>query len=215
MTSLMNPIAGPLRLSLEPDAEVHERGGVNLAAAERAVRELLVALGEDPRREGLLETPRRAARALAELMSGRFADAGTHLSRSFEQPSGEAVILRNIEFFSLCEHHLLPFLGQVHLAYLPSGGRVVGLSKLARTVEVFARRPQLQERLTGQIADALEKHARPRGVAVIVEGEHMCMKMRGVSKSQALMQTLALRGEYQADAVKRAEILSLLRAGSR
>lgn len=197
------------------ELETRRLGTVNLAAAEAAVRQLLVALGEDPDREGLVETPRRAAKALAELMAGRFADVGIHLRRSFEQRTDEAVILKNIELFSLCEHHLLPFIGHVSIAYLPAEGRVVGLSKLARAVEVFARRPQLQERLTNQIADALEEHAQPRGVAVFIQAEHMCMKMRGVSKTQAVMQTMALRGEYRTDGAKRAEILSLVTAGSR
>jgi len=188
---------------------------VDLPAAEDAVRQLLVALGEDPDREGLLETPRRVAKAMAELMAGRFADVGLHLRRTFEQRADEAVILKNLELFSLCEHHLLPFIGHVSIAYLPADGRVIGLSKLARAVEVFARRPQLQERLTNQIADALEEHAHPRGVAVFVQAEHMCMKMRGVNKTQAVMQTMARRGVYQVDGTKRAEIVSLLTAGSR
>ena len=217
-TLLRSEIAAPLALRMATPAresKTHPANVVNLAAAEDAVRQLLVALGEDPDREGLVETPRRAAKAMVELMAGRFADAGTHLRRSFEQRSEEAVILKNIEFFSLCEHHLLPFVGHVSLAYLPNNGRVVGLSKLARTVEVFARRPQLQERLTNQIADALEEHARPRGVAVFVQAEHMCMKMRGVCKMQAVMQTFAMRGEYRTNDVKHSEIVSLLTTGSR
>ncbi|MCC5829667.1 MAG: GTP cyclohydrolase I FolE [Phycisphaeraceae bacterium] len=184
---------------------------IDLPAAERAVRSLLEALGEDPRREGLLDTPRRVAKALSEMTAGRFEDPAVILSRTFEQECDQPVILRDIAFNSLCEHHLLPFTGKAHVAYLPGDGRVVGLSKLARLVDTFARRPQLQEQMTNQIADALATHLHAKAVAVIVEGEHMCMKLRGVAKNGATMRTLAMRGDYQLDRDARMEILSLLR----
>lgn len=187
-----------------------DRGQVDLAGAEAAVRDLLVALGEDPARDGLRDTPRRVAWAMAELLAGRFEDPARHLDRVFEQAGDDLIVLRDIEFFSVCEHHLMPFLGRVHIAYLPNGGEVVGLSKLARLVEVYARRPQLQERLTNEIADALDEHLAPRGVAVVVEGEHMCMKMRGVGKVEPVMQTFALRGGLRDEVERRSEVLSIL-----
>lgn len=198
--------------SQDPQDPVSPRE-VNLAAAEVAVHQLLVALGEDPRRDGLRDTPRRVAKAMAQLMAGRFADPAEHLSRVFEQRCDDLVCLRKIELFSICEHHLLPFLGHVHIAYLPDHGRVVGLSKLARVVEVYARRPQLQERLTNQIADAIDRHVRPRGVAVIVEAEHLCMKMRGVGKTHPSMRTLAFRGVFEREEQSRAEVFTALLSG--
>jgi len=190
--------------------------GVDHDRIARAVREILIAVGENPDREGLLDTPARVARAYAETFAGLREDAGTHLSRTFEHEAsgGDVVMLRNIEFASLCEHHLAPFLGRAHVAYLPSGGRVTGLSKLARTVDVFARRPQLQERLTSQIADALVEHLQPRGVAVLIEGEHMCMRVRGARKADAKMVTTAMRGLYTEDRELRREVLSLLRGAA-
>jgi GTP cyclohydrolase I len=187
--------------------------GVDQERIARAVREILLAVGEDPDREGLLDTPARVARAYAETLAGLREDAGVHLARTFEHEAAgdDVVVLRNIEFASLCEHHLAPFLGRAHVAYLPSGGRVTGLSKLARTVDVFARRPQLQERLTAQIADALALHLEPRGVAVLVEGEHLCMRVRGARKADAQMVTTALRGVYTEDRELRREVLALLR----
>lgn len=178
--------------------------------AERAVRELLLAIGEDPTRDGLTDTPARVARAYAELFSGLREDAGAHLARTFEQESGDLVTLSDIEFSSFCEHHLLPVFGRAHVAYLPSDRRVVGLSKLARTVEVFARRPQLQERMNAQIADALMEHLAPRGALVVLEAEHMCMKMRGVRKENPVMRTVAARGVFRTDAALRLETLALL-----
>lgn len=178
-----------------------------------AVRELLSAIGDDPDREGLLDTPARVARAWAELFGGMREDAAVHLSRTFEQDSEDLVSLRDIEFSSFCEHHLLPVFGRAHVAYMPSQRRVVGLSKLARTVDVFARRPQLQERMTAQIADALMQHLAPQGALVVVEAEHMCMKMRGVRKSQPVMTTTAHRGIFTTDRELRRETLSLLLGG--
>ena len=214
MTSMIRPI-----MRRTPEVRSHAVSsrpavfGVDHQRIERAVREILIAVGEDPEREGLVETPARVARAYAETFAGLREDAGTHLARTFEhEASGDDVVmLRDIEFASLCEHHLAPFLGRAHVAYLPSGGRVTGLSKLARTVDVFARRPQLQERLTAQIADALVEHLRPRGVAVLVEGEHMCMRVRGAKKADAKMVTTAMRGVYTEDRELRREVLVLLR----
>ncbi len=182
--------------------------------AERAVRELLLAVGENPDREGLLDTPGRVARAYQELFSGLREDAGGHLARTFEQESEDLVTLGDIEFSSFCEHHLLPVFGRAHVAYLPSNRRVVGLSKLARTVEVYARRPQLQERMTAQIADALMEHLEPRGALVVVEAEHMCMRMRGVRKQSPVMRTTAARGVLESDPLLRLETLTLLGVAS-
>lgn len=188
------------------------QGAVNLQRIEKAVREILLAVGEDPDRDGLLDTPKRVAKAYAELFSGLHDDPARHLARVFDEESSGVVVLRDIEFHSMCEHHLLPFVGRAHVAYLPSGGKVVGLSKLARTVEVFARRPQVQERLTNQIADALVEHLNPAGVAVVIESEHFCMKMRGIHKQGATMITSALRGELKNDPTLRREVLDMLRA---
>jgi GTP cyclohydrolase I len=189
--------------------------GVDTERIEAAVREILLALGEDPDRQGLKETPSRVARAYREMFRGLAEDAGAHLSKKFdqEQKGDDAVILRAIRFSSMCEHHLLPFTGRAHIAYLPSHGVVTGLSKLARTVDVYARRPQLQERLTGQIADALVEHLRPRGVAVVIEAEHSCLKLRGASKDEAMMVTTSFRGELEVDRSLRGEVLSLMRGG--
>ena len=205
------PTAAPRRSPHRDVAPQMRSSGVDFDAAAEAVRAMLIALGEDPQREGLHDTPRRVARAMAEMMRGRFEDPGAILGRTFEQACDEPVILRDIRFNSLCEHHLLPFEGRAHVAYLPANGRVVGLSKLARLVDLFARRPQLQERLTRAVADALEHHLQVAAVAVVIEAEHSCMKLRGVCKQEAYMQTMALRGRYRTDAAARSEILTLLR----
>ena len=197
------------------DGGVVQRPAVDQARIARAVREILVAVGEDPDRDGLLETPKRVAKAYAEMFKGLSQDAGTHLARTFEQASGELITVTNINFFSVCEHHLLPFHGQAHVAYVPNHGRVVGLSKLARTVEVFAARPQLQERLTDQIADALVEHLDAAGVVVMVEGEHMCMKMRGVKSHDARMTTFSRRGMYRDDEARGMQALQLVREMAR
>jgi GTP cyclohydrolase IA len=191
------------------------RGGVDLARVERGVRELLLGLGEDPDREGLLDTPSRVARAYVELLSGSAEDASDHLVRVFSQDHAgdDLVMLRGIRFVSLCEHHLLPFTGEAHVAYLPSHGRVTGLSKLARTVDVFARRLQMQERLTSEVAGALVEHLDPRGVAVVVEAEHSCLRLRGARKDDARMVTTAFRGAMEHDRALRAEVLSLMGVG--
>lgn len=165
---------------------------------KQAVRLLLEGIGEDISREGLLDTPARIARMYEELYGGMEEDASMHLSRTFHVDNNEMVIEKDITFYSTCEHHMLPFYGKVHIAYIPDG-RVAGLSKLARTVEVFARRFQLQEQLTGQIADALMAHMKPMGVIVMVEAEHVCMTMRGIKKPGSRTVTIARRGTFETD----------------
>ena len=165
---------------------------------ERACRLLLEGMGEDPEREGLLETPERVARMYAELLAGMDSDASEHLSKTFSVASNDVVVERDITFYSLCEHHLLPFYGKAAIGYIPNG-RVAGLSKLARTVEVYARRLQLQEQLCAQVADALMDYLAPRGAIVLMEAEHMCMTMRGVQKPGTKTVTLARRGVFETD----------------
>ncbi|MEX2245793.1 MAG: GTP cyclohydrolase I FolE [Dehalococcoidia bacterium] len=183
---------------------------VDLRRIERAVREIIEALGEDPEREGLLRTPERVARMYAELFEGLRADPREHLSVGFEEAHDEMVILKDIPFYSVCEHHFMPFHGIAAVGYLPQG-RVVGVSKLARVVEGYARRPQLQERLTGQVADAIMECLAPDGVAVVIEAEHLCMTQRGIKKPGSRMVTSATRGRFRKKAVTRAEFLSLVR----
>ena len=199
---------------LEPDVlesgqQTNPSTFIDLERAEMAVRNLLVALGEDPDREGLADTPRRVAKMYRELFAGIAADPAVHLKRVFYEQYDEVVLLRDIDFHSLCEHHLLPFHGKAHVAYLPNG-KVAGLSKLARTVDAFARRPQVQERMTCQIADALMEHLDPKGVVVVVEAEHLCMKMRGVQKPNGAVVTSAVRGTSKESAAARAEVMSLI-----
>ena len=165
---------------------------------EQAVRLMLEGIGEDPDREGLADTPSRIARMCAELYGGMLDDAGIHLFHTFTSDSSEMVIEKDITFYSMCEHHILPFYGKAHIAYIPDG-KVVGLSKLARTVEVFARRLQIQEQLTGQIADALMEYMQPKGALVLIEAEHMCMTMRGIKKPGSQTVTLAKRGVFETD----------------
>jgi GTP cyclohydrolase IA len=190
-------------------------GEPDLARVERGVREVLAGLGEDPGRAGLVETPARVARAFAELLGGMRERPDAHLARVFEQDHAgdDVVVLKGIRFVSVCEHHLLPFSGVAHVAYLPSHGRVAGLSKLARTVDVYARRLQLQERLTSQIAEALAEHLDPRGVAVVLESEHSCLRLRGARKEDALMVTTAFRGALEHDRALRGEVLTLMGVG--
>ena len=182
------------------------------ARIERAVRELLEAIGEDPEREGLRGTPGRVARMYAEIFAGLYADPAAALQTQFDEGHDEMVILRDIPFYSVCEHHLVPFHGVAHVGYIPDG-KVVGLSKLARVVEGFARRPQLQERLTCQIADAIVDALQPDGVAVVIECEHLCLTMRGVKKPGSKMVTSAVRGLFRESALTRAEFLSLVKNG--
>ncbi len=178
--------------------------------AERAIRELLIAVGEDPDRDGLIETPARVARMYAEIFGGMRLDPEDVLTTTFELAHDELVLVRDIEMWSSCEHHLVPFFGRAHVGYIPAQqGRITGLSKLARLVDVYARRPQVQERLTMQIADALEKILAPRGTIVVIEAEHLCMSMRGISKPGAKTVTSAVRGQLR-DATTRAEAMSLI-----
>ena len=175
-----------------------------------AVREILIAIGEDPDRDGLLGTPERVARAYAEMFAGLEQDPAEHLGVTFDIEHEEMVLVKDIELWSTCEHHLLPFHGVAHVAYIPSrDGKITGLSKLARLVDVYARRPQVQERLTGQVADALVQHLHPQGVLVVVEAEHQCMTMRGVRKPGSKTVTSAVRGALR-NAATRAEAMSLI-----
>lgn len=176
---------------------------------KRAVREMIEAIGEDPEREGLRDTPRRIADMYAEIFSGVSCDPTQVLTVTFEENHQEMVILRDIPFYSMCEHHFLPFHGVAHVGYIPRGS-LLGISKIARLVEILARRPQLQERLTGQIADALMQALEPQGVAVVIEAEHLCMTMRGIRKPGSLTVTSALRGLCKSDARSRSEAMSLL-----
>ncbi len=183
---------------------------IDLDRIERAIREIIEAVGEDPHREGLQDTPGRVARMFAELFEGLHSDPKEHLRIGFEAGHDEMVILRDIPFYSVCEHHFMPFHGVAAVGYIPDG-RIVGLSKLARLVEGYARRPQLQERLTSQVADALMEALHPDGVAVVIEAEHLCMTQRGVKKPGSRMVTSATRGLFRQNQATRAEFLSLVR----
>jgi GTP cyclohydrolase I len=185
---------------------------VDLPRLQAAVREVLVAVGEDPDREGLLETPARVARMYAEIFSGLHTDPAVHLQKTFTQKHDEMVLVKDIEFASCCEHHLLPFLGKAHIAYLPAG-KVVGLSKLARVTEALARRPQVQERMTEDLADLIMRELQPRGVGVIVEAAHSCMSIRGVRKPGSVTITSALRGLFKTNPTTRSELMSLVFGG--
>jgi len=176
---------------------------------ERAVREILASVGEDPDRNGLLETPARVARMYAELFSGLHLDPRRHLRRVFDESFDELVLVRDISFNSMCEHHLLPFLGKAHLGYLPKG-KIVGLSKLARVVEEVSRRPQVQERMTHLIADMMAEELDAKGVIVVLEAEHSCMSIRGIRKPGAVTITSAVRGLFKTNQSSRAEVMSLI-----
>ena len=182
---------------------------VDLPRVAAAVREILAAVGENPDREGLRGTPMRVARMYEEVFAGLNQDPAEHLKAAFTEKYDELVVLRDIPFHSMCEHHLLPFMGVAHVGYLPDG-RIAGISKLARVVETFARRPQVQERLTSQIADLLMEHLQAKGVAVIIEATHVCMTCRGVQKPGSLMVTSAMRGRCKSDPRTRSEVLMLL-----
>ena len=197
-------------------ADLDDEEPVALAAAkmdlpriQRAVREILLAVGEDPDREGLVHTPRRVAMAYAELFRGLHEEPRRHLRTVFTADYDEVVLLRDIPFASMCEHHLLPFLGRAHVAYLPKG-RVVGLSKLARLVEGYARRPQIQEQMTKQICEALMEELKPKGAAVVIDATHSCMTIRGIRKTGSTMITSCLLGVCRSDARTRSEVLSLI-----
>jgi GTP cyclohydrolase I len=175
----------------------------------RAVREILAAVGEDPDREGLLETPDRVARMYAEVFGGLREDPSVHLTKTFSQEHEDMVLVKDIEFSSMCEHHLLPFIGKAHIGYLPDK-RVVGLSKLARVVDSIAKRPQVQEKMTEDLADLIMEHLKPRGVGVIIEASHTCMTIRGVKKPGAMTITSAVRGGFRDHPATREELLSLV-----
>jgi GTP cyclohydrolase I len=198
---------------LEPDrrtptARVHT---FNQERAEAAIRELLYAIGEDPDRDGLRDTPARVARAYREMFAGLYTEPESVLNTMFDEDHDEMVIVKEIPLYSTCEHHLVSFHGVAHVGYIPGkDGRVTGLSKIARLVDLYAKRPQVQERLTSQIADALVKKLDPRGVIVVVEAEHLCMAMRGVRKPGAVTTTSAVRGQFKTSAASRAEALDLI-----
>jgi GTP cyclohydrolase I len=191
-----------------------ESAGVDQARIEKAVREILEAIGEDPDRDGLLATPGRVARMYAEVFAGLHEQADQHLHVTFEAGHDEMVMVRDIPLYSMCEHHLIPFLGKAHVAYIPGAdGRITGLSKLARLVDAYAKRPQVQERLTSQIADEVERTLQPRGVLVVVEAEHLCMSMRGVRKPGSSTVTSAVRGQFRDSVATRSEALDFIHRG--
>jgi GTP cyclohydrolase I len=201
--------ANPLHAVPRPD------GTIDTDRIERAVREILLAIGEDADRDGLRATPRRVAEMYAEIFSGVHDDPSRHLVLTFEAEHDEMVMVRDIPLYSVCEHHLAPFHGQAHVAYIPNeDGRITGLSKLARLVDGLAKRPQVQERLTTQIADALMERLQPRGAFVMIEAEHLCMSMRGVRKPGSLTVTSAVRGIFKDSAATRSEAMALLRLGA-
>ncbi|HKY77925.1 MAG TPA: GTP cyclohydrolase I FolE [Acidimicrobiia bacterium] len=188
------------------------RPSIDRARVERAVRELLEAIGEDPDRDGLVRTPSRVADMFSEIFSGLEEDPASHLTVRFDADHDEMVMVRDIPLYSTCEHHLVPFIGKAHVAYIPGDdGRITGLSKLARLVDGFARRPQVQERLTTQIADTINEVLRPKGVLVVIEAEHLCMSMRGVRKPGSLTVTSAVRGLFKTSAATRAEAMGFIR----
>ncbi|MBP2321350.1 GTP cyclohydrolase I [Kibdelosporangium banguiense] len=181
--------------------------------AEAAVRELLLACGEDPDRDGLADTPARVARAYREMFAGLYMDPHSVLAKTFDESHEELVLVTDIPMYSVCEHHILPFHGVAHVGYIPNEhGKVTGLSKLARLVDAYAKRPQVQERLTSQVADALMQTLEPRGVIVVIEAEHLCMSMRGIRKAGASTTTSAVRGQFKTSASSRAEALDLIKA---
>jgi GTP cyclohydrolase I len=181
------------------------------ARVEAAVRELLYAIGEDPSRGGLVDTPARVARAYKEMFAGLYVEPDAVLDTTFDEQHDELVLIKEIPMYSTCEHHLVSFHGAAHVGYIPGvDGRVTGLSKIARLVDLYAKRPQVQERLTGQIADAVMRKLKPRGVIVVIEAEHLCMAMRGVRKPGAVTTTSAVRGQFKTDAASRAEALDLI-----
>lgn len=207
-------ISGSLADELETTGDNEKTGdkltdGVDYARIERAVREILLAVGEDPDREGLRETPARVARMYAEMFAGLRQDPRVHLQKFFTEKYDEVVLVRDISFNSVCEHHMMPFMGKAHIGYMPHG-RVVGLSKLARVVEGVARRPQVQERMTETIAKLLEEELQVKGVAVVIEAVHTCMTVRGVRKPGSLCVTSAMKGMFRSNPSSRAEIMTLI-----
>lgn len=192
-------------------AELLTFPGVDLRRAEAAVRELLLAVGEDPDREGLRDTPARVARAYQEIFAGLFADPGDMLETTFDEDHDEVVLVKDIPLYSVCEHHLVPWHGTAAIGYIPGpSGRITGLSKLARLADLYAKRPQVQERFTSQVADAVQERLEPAGVIVVVQAEHLCMAMRGIRKPGAVTLTSAVRGIFKSDGRSRAEAMSLI-----
>jgi len=193
------------------DPVVAPNGGVDEARVEAAIRELLIAIGEDPHRDGLQRTPQRVARAYAEMFAGLAVDPDLVLETTFDANHDELVLVKDIALYSICEHHLVPWHGRAAVGYIPGpDGRITGLSKLARLVDLYAKRPQVQERLTSQVADAMVRRLQPQGVVVVVEAEHLCMAMRGVRKPGSTTVTSAVRGIFKSDPRSRAEALSLI-----
>ncbi|NLW10991.1 MAG: GTP cyclohydrolase I FolE [Clostridiaceae bacterium] len=186
-------------------------GGVDQDRVRRAVRELLLAIGEDPERPGLVETPDRVARMYEEIFAGLHQDVRDSIKVFDEADHDEMILVGDIPFYSMCEHHLLPFIGKAHVVYIPQNGKIIGLSKIARIVDMMSRKPQLQERLTSQIADMIVETVDPMGVAVVVEAEHLCMTMRGIKKPGSVTVTSALRGLCKKDARSRSEAMALIR----
>jgi len=186
---------------------------MDLKKIERGIHLVLQGINEDPGRSGIKETPQRVARMLCDILGGTAEDPARHLRVIQGEKHDEMVLIKNIPLYSMCEHHLLPFAGVAHVAYIPKGGRIVGLSKIARVVDIFARRLQVQERLTKQIADTLNTHLRPLGVMVVIEAEHMCMSMRGAKKPKSLTITSAVRGSFRNNPATRAEAMTLIRGG--
>lgn len=194
-----------------PQANSFDRPQFDQARAEAAVRELLCAIGEDPERQGLIDTPARVARAYQEMFAGLYVNPDDVLNTTFDEQHDELVLVKDIPMYSTCEHHLVAFHGVAHVGYIPGiDGRVTGLSKLARVVDLYAKRPQVQERLTGQVADALMRKLNPRGVIVVMEAEHLCMAMRGIRKPGAVTTTSAVRGQFKTDNASRSEALDLI-----
>ena len=204
----------PLNKEAGSEKEDGAPAAIDLPRIERAVREILLAIGEDPERESLCETPARVARMYAELFCGLHADPGRHLKKVFTEQYDEMVFVRDISFNSMCEHHLLPFMGKAHVGYLPRG-KVTGLSKLARVVEEISRRPQVQERMTHQIADLINSELDPKGVIVILEAEHTCMTIRGIRKPGSLTVTSAVRGLFKTNPASRAEAMALINGAAK
>ncbi len=186
---------------------------MDLKKIEKAVKMILEGVGEDPERPGLKQTPKRVARLFAEILGGIHEDPKEHLAIIQEERHDEMVLIKNIPLYSMCEHHLLPFAGRAHVAYIPKGGRIVGLSKIARVVDILSRRLQVQERLTKQIADLVDEQLKPLGVMVVIEAEHMCMSMRGVKKPRSVTVTSAVRGSFRNNPATRAEALTLIHGG--
>jgi GTP cyclohydrolase I len=206
----IEPQTNSLTKKKKPARDLREP--VDLARIESAVREILLAIGEDPDREGLRETPQRVARMYDEMFSGLRKDPAVVLRKTFTEKYDEMVLVKNIGFESMCEHHLLPFFGKAHIAYLPNG-HIVGLSKLARIVEIFSRRPQVQERMTQELADLVMQELDARGVGVVVEATHTCMAIRGVRKVESLCTTSAMRGVFQSNLSTRSEFMALIQTG--